>query len=126
MKESTQKETCKKVENKDIRRDTKGRFKPGFTGNPKGNNRFTTIAPLIEALERQGKKRKQGFWDMIAEKAYKSDTILNAVLKKIIPDKKEISGEGLAKGVQLIIIRSKEESNSRIKVNEDRTETLSG
>jgi len=88
-------------------RDEKGRFLPGNNSNPKGNNQFTTIVPLIEALKKRGKVKGQDFWDMVAEKASRSDAILIAILKKLLPDK--IQGEGGLGETKIIIVRANNE-----------------
>lgn len=45
-------------------RDSKGRFKKGSNGNPKGNNQFTSVVPMIEALTAVGKEKRRisGLW----------------------------------------------------------------
>ncbi len=82
------KKTCSKEA-----RDAKGRFLKGVSGNPKGMNQFTSLVPLIEALRDAGKERKEDFWHMVAKRVWTNETVLIAVLKKILPDK--IQGEGL-------------------------------
>ncbi|MBF0478277.1 MAG: hypothetical protein HQL26_02230 [Candidatus Omnitrophica bacterium] len=72
-------------------RDLKGRFKKGSNANPKGNNQFTSIVPMIEALDKVGKQKKEDFWVMVARKAWVSDTVLVHILKKILPDRKELA-----------------------------------
>uniref|UniRef100_A0A6M3IJG3 DUF5681 domain-containing protein n=1 Tax=viral metagenome TaxID=1070528 RepID=A0A6M3IJG3_9ZZZZ len=78
-------------------RDIHGRFVKGVSGNPQGSNQFTTIVPLLEALERKGQSKKETFWDMVAKKCWKSDQVLIAVLKKIVPDKLDQSEKPLTK-----------------------------
>lgn len=73
-------------------RDEKGRFVKGVSGNPSGVNQTTVYNKLIDALEKKGSSRREGFWDMVAEKAYTNPQVLVAVLKKILPDK--VKGEG--------------------------------
>jgi len=80
-----------------------GRFAKGNNANPKGNNQFTSLVPLIEALKKAGVKHKEDFWDFVAKRARTSDTVLNAILKKLLPDK--VQGEGFDKGTQIIIVR---------------------
>lgn len=98
-------ETCKKEEIKQGGRLPNGRFAPGVTGNPKGSNKYTTIVPLIEALKKAGIKRKEDFWDMVASRAWSNETVLNAILKKLLPDK--IEGKGFSEGLKIIIVRDK-------------------
>jgi len=71
-------------------RDAKGRFNKGCVANPNGNNQFTSIVPLLEALGKVGKKRKEDFWMMVARRCWESDRILAAILRKIIPDKLDL------------------------------------
>jgi len=71
-------------------RDAKGRFKKGCVANPNGNNQFTSIVPLLEALEKVGKGRNEDFWMMVARRCWESDRILAAILRKIIPDKLDL------------------------------------
>jgi len=70
-------------------RNEKGQLMPGSNINPTGKNQFTSIVPLIQALNRGSEKYGQDFWDFVAEKCRKSDPVLIAVLKKILPDKAE-------------------------------------
>jgi len=70
-------------------RDKQGRFVKGSCPNPKGNNQFTSIVPLLEAIQRSNKNYKQDFWDYVVERLRHNDTVLIAILKKLIPDKSE-------------------------------------
>lgn len=71
----------------------KGRFIKGNNANPKGNNQFTSLVPLIEALKRAGDKRDEDFWDMVANRTWQHESVLIAILRKILPEKLEHSGE---------------------------------
>ena len=101
-------ETCRKVI-----RDNNGRFVKGHSGNPKGSNQFTSIVPLIEALKKEGIKRGQGFYEMVATRAWMSDTLLIAILKKILPDK--VHNEGIEQNtlVQIIQRLAEKENGNR-------------
>ena len=83
--------------------DKKGRFAKGNCANPKGNNQFTSLAPLLEALKKHGKKQNQDFWDMVAERVWLNETVLIAVLKKILPD--QVKGEGFGGNQHILIVR---------------------
>jgi hypothetical protein len=87
MKKTKIKSTCSQVI-----RDKNGRFPKGVSGNPKGNSKFTSVVPLLEALERKGEKKGKHFWDMVADKCWRSknDAVLIAVLKKLVPDKVDL------------------------------------
>ena len=82
-------------------RDNRGRFKKGVSGNPGGRPSFASINNLIKALEKEGHKRGQDFWDMVAKKANNNPQILIAILKKILPDKTK--EEGTLPGNYLIV-----------------------
>ena len=89
-----------------------GKFAKGNNANPAGTNGFTSINSLIEALKKHGKNQNQDFWDMVALKSWTSETVLVALLKKLIPDK--IQGEGFANGTFVYIVRdSKKSDNNR-------------
>ena len=95
-------ETCKKEKSEIGSRLPNGQFAPGHTGNVKGSNKYVTIVPLVKALEASGKRYKEPFWDFVARKARTSDTVLNAILKKLLPDK--IEGTGFTDKMQIFIV----------------------
>lgn len=84
-------------------RNKLGRFVKGNKANPTGKNGYMTIWPLIAALKKRGLRKKQDFWDYVAERVNTNDQVLIAVLKKLLPDK--LAGEGFDKGTQIIIVR---------------------
>lgn len=81
------------MRNRMDKRDANGRFVKGAVANPNGNNQFTSIVPIIEALKAVGKEKREDFWIMVAKKAWVSDTVLVHILKKLLPDRKEIEYE---------------------------------
>lgn len=64
-----------------------GQFAKGNNANPSGRNGFMSVQSLIAALEDKFKKLPQGFWGHVAKRCVKNDTVLIALLKKLIPDK---------------------------------------
>uniref|UniRef100_A0A6H1ZWX7 Uncharacterized protein n=1 Tax=viral metagenome TaxID=1070528 RepID=A0A6H1ZWX7_9ZZZZ len=75
-------------------RNNKGQFVKGFVGNPTGNNQFDFLKDLVDALQNESKRQGfENFSDVIAKRALQYETVLIAVLKKVIPDKIEHSGE---------------------------------
>ncbi len=97
----------------DKNRDSKGCFIKGNNANPKGNNQFLTIVPLLNALKKSGQKYKEDFWDMVARKIRTSDTVLIAILKKLLPDK--IEGQGIGADTKIIIVRSNNKKEQNVK-----------
>lgn len=66
-------------------------FQKGNTygkGRPPG----TGLKPLLEAIERVEKKKKQKFFDRAIEMAWTEPTVMNGVLKKLVPELQEHSG----------------------------------
>ena len=75
-------------------RDAKGRFVKGSSGNPLHTNGQIFIRDLILALESES--RRQGyknFADVVAKRALQYEVVLVAVLKKVMPDLVQHSGE---------------------------------
>ena len=65
-------------------------FRKGQSGNPNGRPPAPEKVKLREALEFEGKKQKKEFWAHVAEQAFKDNTILREVVKKFVPDKREV------------------------------------
>ena len=91
-----------------------GRFAPGSKPNPKGNNQFTSLVPLLEALKKSNVKYGQDFWDYVSERIRKNDTVLIAVLKKLLPDK--VQGEGFGEGMRIIIVRDRQPQEANVRL----------
>ena len=68
-----------------------GTVKPGQVLNPNGRPPGKAKATLLfEALDRAAKARDTTFFDYVAEQALADNTVLNAVLKKVVPDLKQV------------------------------------
>lgn len=76
-----------------VGRNDKGQWVKGHPNSNNGKNGFTAIKELTEALKRRGIEQQEGFWDMVAKKAWESDQILIAILKKLIPDRQTLEHE---------------------------------
>jgi hypothetical protein len=62
-------------------------FKPGDPNiNRNGRPKTSQIEELRRALENEGKRRGQDFWQEVAKRAFTHDNIMLAVLKKLVPD----------------------------------------
>ena len=66
------------------------KFQKGQSGNLHGRPPAPEKVKLREALEFEGKKRKKEFWLHVAEQAFEDNTILKEIVKKFVPDIKEM------------------------------------
>lgn len=69
-------------------------WKPGESGNPdgrpKGSHNLVTQQEMMTALRNVEKKRKINLLERFFERALKSDAVLVAVMKKLVPDLKAL------------------------------------
>lgn len=74
----------------------KNLFKSGaeWKGNAGGRPKGTGLKPLLEAIKRVEKKKKQGFWDRAVEMAWIEPTVMNGILKKLVPDLPAVDDDG--------------------------------
>lgn len=64
-------------------------YKPGQSGNPKGRPKGALDKwkkELESAIRRAEKAKDQKFLDRVMEKAWDSETLMIAIMKKIVPD----------------------------------------
>ena len=96
-------ETCKQ----ESFRNEAGRFVKGHSGNPTGINGWTKLDSILQAIKYKGKCRGTGFEKHIADRFYINDAVLMAVLKKAIPELRQVEHSGKIEGseTKIIIIR---------------------
>jgi hypothetical protein len=58
----------------------------GQSGNPKGRVKSDARKLLEEAVAAEGKKRKKSIYQHMVERAYEDDTVLVALVRKLLPD----------------------------------------
>ena len=80
----------------------------GRTGNPHGRPPAgrAFIDQLNKALAKVEKEKKISLIEHAVRRAYVDDIVLNALLKKILPDK--IDNGEMFKGANIVLIRSNE------------------
>ena len=103
-------------------RDKLGRFVAGTKGNtapnPTGKNGFTIAKQIEDALNNEAKRAGyKDFYVFAAHRALISDTVLVALLKKIVPDKVATEGEAI-KFINFIYAYRNSNPNSPIRLNE--------
>lgn len=65
----------------------------GRTNNPNGRPINSEAAELREALAQAKSKRGKGLLEHFVERAYTEDSVLIALIKKILPDKTQLEAE---------------------------------
>lgn len=77
-------------------------WRKGQSGNPKGRPKNPEIEQFRQALEKVAKEKDTTLLESIIRRAYKSDSLAQAVLKKILPDltSADIKGEGFEQIIQ--------------------------
>jgi hypothetical protein len=63
----------------------------GKSANPSGRPKGIGLGPLLEAIKRVEKKKKQKFFDRAVEMAWTEPTVMNGILKKLVPDQLEVN-----------------------------------
>ena len=81
----------KQPSNQGLIRDSKGRFIKGHSGNPEGINAGRRpYLDLDEALAKAQREHSKSFLEHFIERAYKNDQVAIALMKKLLPDRKNL------------------------------------
>ena len=68
-------------------------FKPGQSGNPSGRPPSPMVQEFHKAIKKVEKEKKTSLFEHFVSKAFDSDVILAALMKKVLPDMKQIEAE---------------------------------
>ena len=68
-------------------------WKPGQSGNPKGRPKNKASLALQEALQAAEKKNNKSLLEHFVQRAYEDDTVLIALMRKILPDVKFVAAD---------------------------------
>lgn len=71
-------------------------FKPGESGNPEGRPKNPAIEELRNALEKVQNGDGSTLLEHFVKRAYESDAVLIAVVKKLLPDLRTVEANILA------------------------------
>ena len=71
-------------------------FQKGKSGNPSGRPKGTGLQPLLDAIKRVEKKKKQNFYDRAVEMAWLEPTVMMGIIKKLVPDQAPVDDKGKA------------------------------
>lgn len=104
----------------EVIRNELGQVVKGSRGiNPTGENGYTKLKAIIQAIKYEGKVHGTGLEKHIAKRFYINDAVLMAVLKKIVPDAG--TNDGITKEInigemKILLITPKERTDgNRIK-----------
>ena len=87
-------------------------FKPGQSGNPKGRPVRPEIEEFRKALEKVSKEKDMSLLESIIRRAYKSDVLANAALKKMLPDLNIVEGDGMKTVIKQFIMYNEDDYNN--------------
>jgi len=90
-------------------RDNKGRFGAKNCANPTGRPRNPEFAALRKAIAKvESEEDKISIFEHFVQEAYRDHTVLIALLRKMLPDLKQIEADIKTEGFRIIIERPKD------------------
>ena len=83
-------------------------FKKGQSGNPKGKPPKPAVQALEKAIREVEKEKGESFLKTCVKAAYNEPSVMVAILKKILPDLKQVEGDiGLITNFGVIVLPAK-------------------
>jgi len=94
------------------KRDEKGRFGIGNCANPNGRPRNPEFKKLREALKNvESEEDKIPIFEHFVREAYKDNTVLVSLMRKLLPDLKMVEADIKTEGFRIIIERPQNSLN---------------
>ena len=100
-------------------------WKPGQSGNPLGRPKNSAKDELERSIRRVQERKNKKLLDHFVERAYEDNTVLIAVIKKLVPDIKLVESEFKTDNtIRLIVERMDMDKFNNSKVNFDKAGKL--
>ncbi len=100
-------------------------WKPGQSGNPLGRPKNSAKDELDRSIRRVQDKKNKKLLDHFVERAYEDNTVLIAVIKKLVPDIKFIESEHKTDNTIRVIVKEMDmDKFNNSKVNFDKAGKL--
>lgn len=80
------------------KRNSKGQWKKGYSGNPEGKSAPSTLSELQKAMRKVSKEKGMNLAEHFVRRAYVSDKVLKSIFKKLLPDLKSVDARLLLQG----------------------------